>query len=328
MKTKAENKKEKQSPAPLSVKLSPKKKNMTPSKKNPKNSNFFGNGKITFKSKEQALKEIDEQIAREKAEKEKQQNTTTEPLKQEMETQSKEKAKSPVIKSQKEITTEKKLHFLKKRQEKRQLRKETRKQGIVPNVTMEQLRRRLEEITSRKVLTKTARRKIRLIKRKLKIMESGNIIENKDNTTNEEIAKNKQETNADDKTNAKKKFQNEKMKKEDDGMEENDSDEDQLDSEEDESMAIEEESDDDENDKEVANEKESKQIKNKENKTVQSPNSKRKIFKGKKTAMQYSMTNNKQGKNVTAKNKGANAFKKAGKKQPLKKGKQNIKASK
>lgn len=205
---------------------------------------------------------------------------------------------------------DKKLKFLEKKPanhtptKQEQKQKGTAKSQKAP-LSKEEIKTRIETILSRDVLSKTAKKQLSSLKKKLILMESGIALENasamgqKKNKKNrhKNVKKNKQDTNADDKVKAKKTLENKKDKHElkDDDDDDDDSsikdvsDEDEFETEEqDESMDVEDvedvdDSEDNKNEKVANEQKGSKKMKNKKKKKiVQSPIDKKKGEKEKK----------------------------------------------
>lgn len=308
MKTNAADKKGKKQTvggASVSVKPGQKKPNAAQSKgRSMKAAHGMGNGhgRFTFKSKEQALKEIAEDVKQRKQKTSgKQQNDTVGPAKQEMKTHAKDQAKSAETK--RDAKDGKKQKLLEKSQAKRALARERGKRerkNQFADLNAEQLKSKIEQIVKRGTLSKTAKRKLSVLNKRLNLIESGTVLKKADVTEksnkkgqqeekSEETVKSKQEVNV-DKTKAKTKPQDKKAKievEEDDVSdevqtdveeEEEDDDDDDVSMEIDDADSIddsEEESDDDESDEEIVNEEESKKINQKKAIVQLSPNQKK-----------------------------------------------------
>lgn len=259
-----------------------------------------GHGRFTFKSKEQALKEIAEDVKQRKQETSgKQQNSTVGSVKQEMKTHAKNQAKSAETK--RDAKDGKKQKLLQKTQAKRELARERgrrERKYQFADLNAEQLKSKIEQILKRETLSKTARRKLSVLNKRLNLLESGTVLNKADVTEksnkkgkqeeSQETVKSKQEVNV-DKTKAKTKPQDKKAKievEEDDVSDEvqTDVEEEEEEDDDDDSMEIddadsiddsEEESDDDESDEEIVNEEESKKINQKKAIVQLSPNQKK-----------------------------------------------------
>ncbi|EZA57604.1 DNA ligase 1 [Ooceraea biroi] len=128
------------------------------SPKKPKLADTARNGKLAYKTKERALKKIAGPLEKQ-ARRAKQENSAAKSSKQEMKTHAKGETK-----------LETKLELLKQKQARRALTKEKRKQKVYTDLSVEQMKSRIEAIRGREVLTKTAKKKLAILKRKLKAM--------------------------------------------------------------------------------------------------------------------------------------------------------------
>lgn len=265
MKTKIDKKAKKRSlsETSLSIKSNQKQKTITGSKKSPKKTKLVGlvqNGNSTMGNKVQILKKMYKQ-----KEKPKIKQTNTGSL-AEIKT---EGTKLPIAKLNEESvgkktkTKEKKLKNLQIKQVKRELRKKKRRNRHVRNaasitLSTEEIEAKIEEIRSREVLSKRAKKILSVLNRKLRLEKSAldksekNIIGKKGNKKNQQVdtfVKTESVSNKDkkDKIKIKKEHEHETIKREKDDQndsnimkteneDEDESDEDQNDTETEESM--------------------------------------------------------------------------------------------
>lgn len=274
MKIKVDKKGKKRSLSEISPSTKPKQKqeNITELKKSPKKAKLalVQNGNSTMENKVQILKKMYKQKEKQEAKK----SINIGPL---AKIKGEGENKLSITKLNEESATkkikEKRSRFenLKKKQAKRDLQKKKRNNAFRKSasitLSIEQIEAKIEEIRNREVLSKQAKKNLKVLNRKLKFeklankSEKLNIIEKKNNKKNKQqidaIEKVSNEDNKDKIKVKKEHVQHEKIKikrKMDDQDDEDENDEDQSNSEKEEPMDIVNEQFDDESDEDEEDE--------------------------------------------------------------------------
>ncbi|KAL6439017.1 hypothetical protein ACFW04_003785 [Cataglyphis niger] len=296
MKIKVDKKGKKRSLSENSLSTKPKQKqeNITELKKSPKKAKLalVQNGNSTMENKVQILKKMYKQKEKQKAKK----SINIGPL---AKVKGEGENKLPITKLNEESATkiikEKKFENLKKKQAKRALQKKKRNNAFRKSasitLSIEQIEAKIEEIRNREVLSKQAKKNLKVLNRKLKFeklankSEKLNIIEKKNNKKNKQqigaIGKVSNEDNKDKIKMKKEHVQHEKIKIKreiDDQDDEDENDEDQSNSEKEEPMDIANEQFDDESDEDEDEEDEDAEDEDAEDDIDEKAN----ILKGKK----------------------------------------------